>query len=71
MTIKTLSYIHNLLQENAEAKEDTKKYLYERWQKAVDENSPQEENLRLSYNFVKDEYYDAIHALEEFEAKEW
>lgn len=71
MTIKTLTYIHNLLKEDVAQREDVKKYIREVYDTALEATDPTAEHLREQYNDAKDKYYDALHALEDFEAKEW
>lgn len=77
MTIKSLSYIHNLLV-NEEQKASLKlKWIREEWVQATDDfesGAISEEN----YRSMKDQYYEAkeehdraFRVLSEFEEKEW
>lgn len=71
MTIKTLTFIHNLLKEEAAKREDAKKWILERYYEATENNAPNAETLRTQYNVAKEKYYEATNALEDFEQKEW
>ena len=61
----------DLLKEDINSKEDTKKYVYKLWTDAVEENNPTAEHIRKQYDLAKDKYFEARHVLEDFEAKDW
>lgn len=71
MTIKTLTYIHNLLKDDVNLKEGAKKHIYELWNEAVEKEYSNAEYIREQYDIARDKCYEAQHALEDFEAKEW
>ena len=71
MTIKTLTYIHNLLKEDVQTHENAKAYIREIYFKAQDEEKPNAEYLRKQYENARDKLREAQNALEDFEAKEW
>ena len=71
MTIKTLTYIHNLLKEDVDLKSGAKKHIYELWSEAVDKEYSNAEYIREQYDLARKKLYEAENALEDFEAKEW
>lgn len=71
MTVKTLTYIHNLLKEDANDKETTMNFVRTIYNEAVRENKPTAEHIREQYQLCRDKYWEAREALEDFERKEW
>ena len=71
MTIKTLTYIHNLLIDDVKTNTNAKDYARQIAEKAEDEEAPNAQYLRELYNKAFNKYLDACNALQDFEAKEW
>lgn len=71
MTIKTLTYIHNLLIEDVKTHTNAKDYARQIAEKAEDEEAPNAQYLRELYNKAFNKYRAACNALQDFEAKEW
>lgn len=71
MTIKTLTYIHNLLIEDVKTQTNAKDYTRTIADKAEAEEAPNAEYLRKQQRIAFDKYLKATRALEDFEAKEW
>lgn len=77
MTIKTLEYIHMTLKEDLEkrreAKEGSRKLANEYENRAIED--PTLKDLAREQNEAANqfaaEYYEAFHALRDFEAHEW
>lgn len=71
MTIKTLTYIHNLLKEDVQTQENAKEYIREVYNKALEEEKENAPFLRKQYETQRQKLREAENALEDFEAKEW
>lgn len=71
MTIKTLTYIHNLLIEDVKTQTQVKDYIRTVADRAEAEEAPNAEYLREQQRIAFDKYLKASRALEDFEAKEW
>ena len=71
MTIKTLTYIHNLLIEDVKTQTAAKDYIRTIADQAEAEEAPNAEYLRKQQQTAFDKYLKAPRALEDFEAKEW
>lgn len=71
MTIKTLTYIHNLLKEDVNTHANAKDYIRQVADKAEAEEAPNAQYLREQYNKAFNKYCEACNALQDFEAKEW
>ena len=71
MKIATLSYIHALLIEDEKQKALAAKWQRERWLEAVDQEAPNKDVLKETYDHLRDDHSKALDALQEFEAHEW
>lgn len=71
MTIKTLTFIHDLLTEETEKRRLANKWISEIYQKAVDEDAPNVQTLEEQKETAWNKYFEASRALDEFEQKEW
>ena len=71
MTIKTLTFIHESLKDEVNRRLDTKKYVYDLWEEAVEQELPTAEHIREQYNIAREKYNEAHDALEDFEQQDW
>ena len=71
MTIKTLTYIYDLLKEDVQSQENAKNYIREVYNKALEEGQENAPFLRKQYETQRNKLREAENALEDFEAKEW
>lgn len=71
MTIKTLTYIHNLLKEDVETQTNAKLYIQEVYNNALEEGKENASFLRQQYETQRRKLREAENALDDFEAKEW
>ena len=71
MTIKTLEFIHNLLQEEAYKRQEALNWIAERRNEAEENNAPNLETLKTKTVVAREKYFAASNALEAFESEEW
>lgn len=71
MTIKTLTYIHDLMCEELTKRKDAYNYIREVANKAIDEEAPNAQFLSTQRDTAWQKYIEATNALADFEAKEW
>ena len=71
MTIKTLTYIHNLLKEDVKVQANAKNYIRDIANKAAEEEAPNAQYLSSQQQKALHKYLEACNALEDFEKQEW
>ena len=71
MTIKTLTYIHNLLKEEKEKQYEAYKHIRDIVTTARAENQPNADYLAELQDKAWDTYTQARHALEDFEEQDF
>lgn len=71
MTVKTLTYIHNLLKEEVSKLKDAHTYIKTITTEAKEKEAPNADFLQRQTDKAWSKYIDAMNALEDFENKEW
>lgn len=71
MTVTTLTYIHNLLKEEANKREMALKWIRESYVKAMDDEQPNVKTLEEQKEVARIKFNEANDALRDFESKEW
>ena len=71
MTIKTLTFIHDLLKEENQTRHNAYHYIRNLANKAVEEEAPNAEYLKKQADDAWLKHIEAVKALDDFEEKEW
>lgn len=71
MTIKTLTFIHDLLKEDVHIKKEAHNHMRDIVTTARANNQPNADFLAEQQNKAWNKYLEANRALEDFEEKEW
>lgn len=71
MTIKTLTHIHNLLIEEKNRKEKALDIIRKAMYEAEENNAPNLQTLKNTYEKMRESYREADYAFDDFENHEW
>lgn len=71
MTIKTLTYIHDLLKEEADKREKAYKWMRDIANAAEEQDQPNKDELKKQVEIARHKRFEAENALADFESKEW
>lgn len=71
MKIKTLSYIHNLLKEEAEKRKEEYLIAATAKKNATDEELENDPSIEAAYKVARNKWNEADNALSDFEDQEW
>ena len=71
MTVKTLTYIHELLKEEDRRQAGAYKLIRDAAQRANEEDAPNKQTLHEQEQRAWQRHVEALNALAEFESKEW
>ena len=71
MNIETLTYIHELMKKEVVTRLNARNYIANLASKAEEENASNAQTLRNQHTVAIQKHFDAVNALEDFEAKEW
>ena len=71
MTIKTLTYIHDLLKEECDKREKANRWMRDLANEAEEQEQPNTQTLKEQSEIAWNKYIEARNALDDFEQKDW